>query len=214
MELRKVSQEFLKANATLNIGINPTSLPKLIRLADLSIKRGITTFEKFLLELKLQKIIKNINHLTNEELKILKEAFIEGKNGKFEIYELGENFKKLKPLKVAEEYLGKNQPGLKESFKIENSLFKIKGQNANGGFDYVVLKSGEMRIGKGHYQLSDKANEVLAAGRLDFKNGKIDYIDDWSGHYRPTTKDLVNYVNEFTKKKLTTPTLSIRTVNN
>lgn len=59
----------------VNAGINPNSLPIFIELAGIFVKRGVNTFQRFLLELKLQKIIKNIDSLTDEELKILKEAF-------------------------------------------------------------------------------------------------------------------------------------------
>lgn len=72
-------QEFLQANAAFNTGINPAALPKLIRLADLGIKRGITTFEGFLLELKLNKIIKEIEKLSPEELSLLKKTFEEAR---------------------------------------------------------------------------------------------------------------------------------------
>ncbi|KAB1230958.1 peptidoglycan-binding domain-containing protein [Chryseobacterium viscerum] len=80
-EFHKLSQEFVQATATLNMGINPAAFSKLTRLADLGIKRGITTFEGFLLELKLNKIIKSVDNLTDEELKIIKEAFSKAKNG-------------------------------------------------------------------------------------------------------------------------------------
>lgn len=71
-----VHQDFKLAMATTNMGINPAALPKLIELASINVKRGITTFKKFLAELELQKIIKSANDLTDDELKILKEAYV------------------------------------------------------------------------------------------------------------------------------------------
>ena len=42
-----------------------------------------------------------------------------------------EEFKTLKPLKVAEEYLGKKQDGLFQAFKIEDNTFKVSNKPAN-----------------------------------------------------------------------------------
>ncbi|MGN7863221.1 peptidoglycan-binding domain-containing protein [Chryseobacterium sp. 22458] len=79
-EFDKLSHEFLQATATFNTGINPAALPKLTRLAGVGIQRGITTFEGFLLELQLNKIIRSIDSLTDDELRIIKDAFSKAKN--------------------------------------------------------------------------------------------------------------------------------------
>jgi hypothetical protein len=79
-EFNKSSREFLQATATFNTGINLAALPELVRLADLGIKRGITTFEGFLLELQLKNVIKSVDSLTDDELKIIKDAFSKVKN--------------------------------------------------------------------------------------------------------------------------------------
>lgn len=121
-----------------------------------------------------------------------------------------EEFKTLKPLKVAEEYLGKKQDGLFQAFKIEDNIFKISNNPANGFFDYVVLKSGEMKIGKGHYLISNYSDEVLVAGRIELKEGKIDFLDNQSGHFRPEVSDLVNYANIFSRQKLLSKTVEVR----
>jgi len=96
VEFRKVSREFLKASSTLNSG-GFASLSELIRLAGLGIKRGITTFEGFLLELKLNKIIKSVDNLTDEELKTLKEAFLKAKNSTSDKEKIAKDISKAEP---------------------------------------------------------------------------------------------------------------------
>lgn len=91
VEFRNTAKEFLETAATLNSGINPAAIPKLVRLADLGIKRGALSFRKFLLELKMQNIIKGVDNLTKEELKILKEAFTKAKKGPGLLDEIAES---------------------------------------------------------------------------------------------------------------------------
>ncbi|UTX48935.1 hypothetical protein [Chryseobacterium sp. MA9] len=55
-------------------------------------------------------------------------------------------------------------------------------------FDFVITKSGELRIGSKHHLLGNR-NEVLAAGGVRFKNGKIVEFNNMSGHYRPTAEE-------------------------
>lgn len=119
------------------------------------------------------------------------------------------SFKAFKPLQVADEYKGVIQGGAKQAFEIVDQVFKINGKNANGAFDYVILKTGEMRIGAGHYHLSDMADEILAAGKIDLKDGKIDFLINDSGHYRPSGSDLANYANTFTKEGLMSETVQV-----
>lgn len=86
VEFRNTVKELMREIRTLNTAVNYSALPQLIHLADLGIKRGITTFKNFLLELQLEKVIKSAENLTPEELKILKEAFKEAKSsGKLNI---------------------------------------------------------------------------------------------------------------------------------
>ncbi len=80
ISFQQASKDFLKASMTINSGINPAALPQLIKLARLSIQRGSTKFHQFLLELKFQKIIKDVDGLTADELKTLKEAFLKAQN--------------------------------------------------------------------------------------------------------------------------------------
>jgi len=66
-----------KTSGTLNVMLIPGAegLAKLTVVAYYAIKRGIISFEKFLLELKAQNIIKEIDALTPEELNMCKQAF-------------------------------------------------------------------------------------------------------------------------------------------
>ncbi|MEZ5043965.1 MAG: hypothetical protein R2828_28980 [Saprospiraceae bacterium] len=53
-------------------------------------------------------------------------------------------------------------------------------------YDFLITLDGQLKIGLGHFNLSDKANKVLGAGRLKINiDGKIWWIDVGSGHYRP-----------------------------
>ncbi|MDG4653925.1 hypothetical protein [Chryseobacterium arthrosphaerae] len=52
----------------------------------------------------------------------------------------------------------------------------------------MITKSGELRIGKKHHLLGNQ-EEVLAAGSMGFKNGKISELHNLSGHYRPTIEE-------------------------
>ncbi len=88
-EFNRVSQQFLRSGATLNFGVNPAALADLAQLARISIKRGIVSFRNFLIELQLQKLIKSVDSLTDDELKALKEAFENAKSGKITLDDIG-----------------------------------------------------------------------------------------------------------------------------
>jgi hypothetical protein len=76
------------------------------------------------------------------------------------------------------------------SHTIENGTIHIGGKPATGSVDFVITEAGELRLGSGHFFLYDSANSVKAAGQLYLKNGKIDVVTNWSGHYQPTVADL------------------------
>ncbi|WP_292010560.1 hypothetical protein, partial [Chryseobacterium sp.] len=108
-----------------------------------------------------------------------------------------EELKKLafceKTPKITNKYPTENLPidGL-----ILNYNFDSKGifRQLNGNlfpsreFDFIITKSGDLKIGKKHHLLGNK-DEVLAAGQLRFKNGRIVELDNLSGHYRPTSEE-------------------------
>ena len=55
-----------------------------------------------------------------------------------------------------------------------------------GNYQYVVLEDGTLRIGKGdgHIALTRGGN-VLAAGEVRVKSGRITEVNNLSGHYEP-----------------------------
>lgn len=61
--------------------------------------------------------------------------------------------------------------------------------------DFIINKEGELLIGRGHYKLNKKNEKLYFAGRLKIKNGLIYYIDNDSGHYSPSHKDLDDIYN-------------------
>lgn len=61
---------------------------------------------------------------------------------------------------------------------------------------------GNLKLGKGHYHLSGKADYVKRAGQIGIEKGKIVYLDDQSGHYLPTSEDVINIVNVFSRNRL------------
>jgi hypothetical protein len=72
--------DFMKVSgkAYASIGIpDPEALWKLSKVAYAALKKGINTFDKFLLELKAQKIIKNMEALTVEEKLLYQKAWLE-----------------------------------------------------------------------------------------------------------------------------------------
>jgi len=87
------------------------------------------------------------------------------------------------------------------SNKVEsNGIFR----QANGNifptqiFDFVISKNGTLKIGNKHHFLGNR-EDVLFAGCMKFKNGKIAEIDNLSGHYRPTIEETERLVEIFDK---------------
>lgn len=71
-----------------------------------------------------------------------------------------------------------------------NGIFKQSTGNIfkSREYDFVITKSGELRIGNKHHLLGNREN-VLAAGSMSFKNGRISELHNLSGHYRPTIEE-------------------------
>lgn len=77
----KESLNKAKKNAfTANIFVNPEFATKLPQIANKYIKSGKLGFENFLLELQAEKIIKELNVLSSEELSLLRKTFEEAKS--------------------------------------------------------------------------------------------------------------------------------------
>jgi len=62
-------------------------------------------------------------------------------------------------------------------------------------YDFIVNNNGELLIGRGHYKLNKKQDELYFAGRLKIISGIITYIDNDSGHYVPSKEELIDFCN-------------------
>jgi RHS repeat-associated protein len=64
---------------------------------------------------------------------------------------------------------------------------------SEGKYDFVITNNGELKIGSGHYGLADEAKSVKGAGEIYIDSkGKIQMVNNNSGHYQPNTEQLVN----------------------
>lgn len=75
--------------------------------------------------------------------------------------------------------------------------------------DQVVLENGGLIIGSQHYRMSDKSIIIKACGELKIKDGKIIYLNNESGHYKPSKKDLSKFVECFNQENLLHPELKV-----
>lgn len=106
-----------------------------------------------------------------------------------------------------EKHLINPQNGQKLSFSIENNSIKFASPNNKLGelYDFVIMSNGELRIGRGHWTLSEQANKVTAAGEIWINNvGKIEVVSNNSGHYQPTKAELINAARILKNNGLTT----------
>ncbi len=58
--------------------------------------------------------------------------------------------------------------------------------------DFILDKNNNLIIGSIHKLLSNCESFVHGAGRIKIIQNKIVYIDNWSGHYRPTLSEFYN----------------------
>lgn len=92
------------------------------------------------------------------------------------------------------------QLGKRFQANIEKDKIEVSDDNfiPNKMYDYVIDIDGELFIGTGHYKLAKKADKIKAAGEIKInKNGKVTYLNNESGHYEPTKKDLDNITAKF-----------------
>jgi RHS repeat-associated protein len=92
-----------------------------------------------------------------------------------------------------------NGPGFYSlSANVTGGKININGMAvSNGRFDFVILESGELRIGFGHNYLSEGASQVQAAGQIKLFNGKVQSINNSSGHYMPSMSEAGSYGDLF-----------------
>lgn len=106
-----------------------------------------------------------------------------------------------------------SQRGQKFDFSIVNDVIKFsnpKRAPTEGWVDFVIMQSGELRLGNGHYFLSDEAERVFSAGEIYLtRDGKITAVTDHSGHYLPTIENTVEAARVFRKNKIATKDLHV-----
>jgi hypothetical protein len=69
-------------------------------------------------------------------------------------------------------------------------------------YDFVVLLDGTFIIGKMHYRISG-SKIIKAAGEIKIdENGKIIYLNNQSGHYKPSKENLLDISNKLKELNL------------
>jgi hypothetical protein len=71
------------------------------------------------------------------------------------------------------------------------------------------LFAGSSVVGKFHHSSFLKSGYVFYGGTLEAKNGRIDYIDDYSGHYGPGLAAFLKVLKMLKEKRLIYPTTLI-----
>ncbi|MFN8711959.1 MAG: hypothetical protein ACK5Z2_03825, partial [Bacteroidota bacterium] len=78
-------------------------------------------------------------------------------------------------------------------FEIVNGLFKTKnGGTLDGTWDFIITSQNELKLGSSHLFLANK-KPVKAAGRIVVVEGKLTYIFNTSGHYRPSVQESLTF---------------------
>ena len=68
------------------------------------------------------------------------------------------------------------------------SVFALKSEIGQKNYDFVITKSGELRVGRSHALLAE-SDEVISAGQVELKDGKLLQINNGSGHFKPSGVD-------------------------
>jgi hypothetical protein len=66
---------------------------------------------------------------------------------------------------------------------LSNPSKTIVSRSYTGTVDFVVTRSGALRMGESHAFLAG-GQPVLSAGRATFHSGRLIRLDNWSGHYK------------------------------
>lgn len=77
---------------------------------------------------------------------------------------------------------------------------KLKELDSDTIYDFIVDCDGFLRIGKGHYKLNQRNNNLYFAGRFKLNTSfQMCYIDNDSGHYVPTRSEMMQFVSSIKK---------------
>lgn len=115
-----------------------------------------------------------------------------------------DKFKELPDLDVA---LKLPQVGSKRyNFTIENGKIISDDLKPNTKYDFLIMINGELIIGSQHYKMSKKAQKIKVSGELILdNNGKIKYLNNESGHYKPSKELLKSIIPLFDEDNLLSP---------
>jgi hypothetical protein len=80
---------------------------------------------------------------------------------------------------------------------IDGQFVPTSNAPIGGTWDFVVMPSGEIKVGSKHSWLSDGGQDVIAAGEIRINNGIVEEITNASGHYVPTLGQGMNYLRIF-----------------
>lgn len=81
----------------------------------------------------------------------------------------------------------------------------------DGHYDFVIMESGELRIGTDHFNLSGNAKYVKGAGGIEIKDGLIIKLHDQSGHYGPKKSDVLRAANLLHEMNVMSPNVELIT---
>lgn len=96
-----------------------------------------------------------------------------------------------------------------QQLKIEpfDTTEHIAHSKATGSCIFILSPQGELfagssEIGKFHHSSFQRGGYVSYGGTMKVNEGKLNYIDDYSGHYQPHAPQFFNILKEFKSKNL------------
>lgn len=77
-------------------------------------------------------------------------------------------------------------------------------------YDFIIDQEGNLRIGGGHYKLAKRAGNIKGAGEIKINDqGKVNYINNESGHYEPTKEELDAIASKFRELKIASDDMTV-----
>ena len=119
----------------------------------------------------------------------------------------------LEDLPVLEKYKGVSQAGWVTKFNVKKGVILVEGKPANIKADFIIDQNGKLKLGAGHFKLSDMADNVKGAGTVMITNGKIDYIDNNSGHYVPLASQMYKVIQALGNNGIVVPAKDLQFID-
>ena len=103
-----------------------------------------------------------------------------------------------------------------DNFSAPAVLTTREGKKTKPGEAYVWLNTGELlihphHVGTFHHSSFDKGSKVRCAGTMDVQNGKITRLDNNSGHYRPSTRHFLTFLEILNARNVLDPRAHVST---